>query len=95
MTTAESHEASAIRYNISRIVRLSTGRFAIFSPWTNDDGINLLHIGTLAEIEPFILSADECRDWTECLTKPTEGPTLLEQLGLSKPKPAKPFPRRI
>ena len=89
--TPETAEASAIRYNISRIVRLSTGRFAVFSPWTNDDGIDLLAIGTLAEIEPMILTAAECTDWVRSLSTPIDLTALLR---IPQP-PTQPFPRRL
>lgn len=57
---ADRQEAESIKYNVARIVRLSSGRFALFAHCTSE-GIDLVGIGTIAELESLIPSADECR----------------------------------
>lgn len=94
--TDDEQEAESIKYNVARIVRLSSGNFALFSAFDNDDGIRLIHIGDLNSLEPFIPTAAECevairsiRD-SETVTDLTEGHNLLQALGLAtKPEPLK------
>lgn len=57
--TPDEQEAESVKYNVARIVRLSSGNFAFFSHY-NEGTINLIRIGTLEEIAPLIPSADEC-----------------------------------
>lgn len=56
----ETAEANHAAYNCCRIVRLSSGRFAVFSPHSNDDGISLMAIGTADEVSLAVLSVEEC-----------------------------------
>jgi hypothetical protein len=58
--TPDHQEALSTRYNVARIVRLTSGAFALFSH-QRPSGMDLLAIGTLAEIEPLIPSAEQCR----------------------------------
>lgn len=93
-TDDERLEALHVRYNCGRIVRLSSGRFAIFSPWTNNDGIDLITIGDLASLENLIPTEAECIEWTRELHKPID---LAAMLGIAKPTqpPPPPIKRRF
>jgi hypothetical protein len=56
----ERLEAASIKYNVARVVRLSSGRFALFTPFSLADGLALTAIGTLDEIGPLIPTAEQC-----------------------------------
>ncbi len=66
--TDDMQEALSIRYNTARIVRLSSGAFALFAPWTNADGMPIIHIGTLTDLTDLIPSANECAAWCDSIT---------------------------
>lgn len=91
--TDEHLEALNSKYNIARIVRLSTGRFALFDTFANADGIPLLGIGTLDQLAGLIPTASECAE--RLVTEPTpRGHELLSMLGLGQPSaPAEPLRR--
>lgn len=98
--TDDEQEAQSIKYNVARIVKLSSGNFALFAPFDNDDGIRLITIGALDDLEPHIPTAEECttnvqgiRD-NESVTKAdlVQGRNLLSALGLVKPE--EPIKRR-
>ncbi len=83
-------EALSYKYHGCNIIRLSSGAFALFLPWTNAEGMPLVYIGTLAEIEPLIMSTTELQANLQELERPTEenkvaGRSLLAALGLVKP----------
>lgn len=52
-------EAESVKYNVARIVRLSSGRFALFSHY-RAGALDLIAVGTIEEIADYIPSADEC-----------------------------------
>ncbi len=83
-------EAASFKYHGCNILRLSSGAYALFLPWTNAEGMPLVYIGTLAEIEPLIMSTTELQANLQELERPTEenkvaGRSLLAALGLVKP----------
>ena len=83
-------EALNYKYHGCNILRLSSGAYALFLPWTNAEGMPLVYIGTLTEIEPLIMSTTELQANLQELERPTEenkvaGRSLLAALGLVKP----------
>ncbi len=52
-------EAASYKYHGCNILRLSSGAFALFLPWTNAEGMPLVFIGPMVEIEPLIMSITE------------------------------------
>jgi len=54
-------EALSYKYHGCNILRLSSGAFALFLPWTNAEGMPLVFIGTMAEIEPLIMSTADSK----------------------------------
>ena len=83
-------EALSYKYHGCNILRLSSGAYALFLPWTNAEGMPLVYIGSLAEIEPLIMSTTELQANLRELERPTEenkvaGRSLLAALGLAKP----------
>lgn len=52
-------EAQSVKWNVARIVRLSSGRFALLTHY-NEGALNLIKVGTLEEIANYIPSASEC-----------------------------------
>lgn len=105
--TDEELEARSGKYNCDRIIRLSTGRFALFSPWSNREGIPLVVIGELEELGPLIHSTNQIDELTgpvelpeidpdhATYAKPGEGKitNLVDLLGLGKSK--EPIKRRV
>lgn len=99
--TDDEQEAESIKYNVARIVRLSSGAFALFSPFDNDDGIRLITIGELGDIEPYIPTVEQCEVSIRAIkdaesmtaTDLAQGRTLLEALGLTQP--IEPLKRRF
>jgi hypothetical protein len=85
--TDEEIEAANTKYWTSGIVRLSSGRYAIFDPFTNDDGMPLRAIGTLAELEPLIPLASDVQLYArQQKAVEREAPRdLLISLGLIQP----------
>jgi len=83
-------EALNYKYHGCNILRLSSGAYALFLPWTNAEGMPLVYIGTLTDIEPLIMSTIELQANLQELERPTEenkvaGRSLLAALGLVKP----------
>lgn len=100
--TDDEIEAANAKYNCARIMRLSSGNFALYSPFSNENGLQLLGIGTLEELADKIPTAEECLAYAVGYAienrKPkakdlAEGKSLLEELGLLKPET--PLIRRI
>lgn len=95
----DEQEALSIAYITARIVRLSSGNYALFAPWANGKGMPLIHIGDLASLSSLIPSTDELSLWHEEITldhsrqTSTSGNSLLAALGLGKP--SQPLRRRI
>jgi len=87
--TDDMQEALSIKYNSSRILRLSSGTYALFAPWTNAEGMPMIHIGTLAELADLIPSANECESWVQSITplRETQPSTmdLGRLLGITRP----------
>ena len=52
-------EAESVKYNVARIVRLSSGRFALFSHYRAGT-LGLIKVGTIEEIADHIPSAGDC-----------------------------------
>lgn len=52
--TDEEKEVNHLRYFAQHIMRLSSGRFALLTSFTNATGIRPIAIGTLTELEEFI-----------------------------------------
>lgn len=67
--TDDEQEATSIKYNVARIVKLSTGRFALFHPFDNDRGMPLRTIGTIEELAPLIPSSEEITLYLDKLPK--------------------------
>lgn len=65
-------EAESVKYNVARIVRLSSGRFALFSHY-RAGALDLITVGTIEEIVDHIPSADECAYTAERPAKSTAG----------------------
>jgi hypothetical protein len=86
--TEDELEANHAAYNCCRIVRLSSGRFAVFSPWTNDDGIGLVALGTWAECERAVLSVEECSAaWEHAhALEQSRRQTLAQIIGVAQPQ---------
>ena len=83
-------EALAYKYHGCNILRLSSGAYALFLPWTNAEEMPLVFIGPMADIEPLIMSTTELQANLQELERPTEenkiaGRSLLAALGLVKP----------
>src|SRR5258706_6378295 len=83
-------EALNYKYHGCNIIRLSSGAFALFLPWTNAEGMPLVYIGSMAEIEPLIMTTTELQANLQELERPSEenkvtGRSLLAALGLVKP----------
>ncbi len=83
-------EALSYKYHGCNILRLSSGAYALFLPWTNAEGMPLVYIGSMAEIEPLIMSTTELQANLQELERPSEesrvaGRSLLTALGLVKP----------
>jgi hypothetical protein len=102
----EELEARGAKYNCDRIVRLASGRFALFAAWSQDDGISLITIGTLEELAPMIHTTEEI-DAHNPTTLPAFDPdelayaskgkgTVMDLIGLlGLGKKAEPIKRRI
>lgn len=92
-------EASSIKYNTARIVRLTSGNYALFAPWSNAEGMPIVTIGSLSDLADYIPTADEIVEWCNSFADDratydeAKAKSLLETLGLVKPKPT--ITRRI
>jgi len=90
MPDPDEVEALSYKYHGCNILRLSSGAYALFLPWTNAEGMPLVFIGPMADIEPLIMSTTELQANLRELERPTEenkiaGRSLLAALGLVKP----------
>lgn len=97
--TDDEQEAGSIVYNTARIVRLTSGNFALFHPFRNGQGMPIAIIGSIEEVHKHIPSYDECVEYCRGFEmaeleqrKPSKaelkrGEELLLSLGLVKPKP--------
>jgi hypothetical protein len=92
--TKDEQEALSIKYNVARIVRLTSGNYALFAPWSNADGMPLITIGPIEDLLEFIPSSTEVAEWCRDNTTYThfdedtkvKAKSLLETLGLGRPK---------
>lgn len=90
--TDDEIEAASLKYNCARIVRLSSGNFALFYPWSNSAGMPLVGIGSLDNLAALIPSADEVISFCEETAHDrsdydvVKAKSLLQSLGF-KPKP--------
>lgn len=57
--TADELEAESVKYNIARIVRLTSGAFALFTHY-HSSALSLIKVGTIEEIAPHIPTAEQC-----------------------------------
>lgn len=57
--TPDELEAQSVKYNVARIVRLSSGNFALFSHY-HSGAINLIKVGTLEALADDIPTAEAC-----------------------------------
>lgn len=57
--TADELEAESVKYNVARIVRLTSGAFALFTHY-RVGSLDLIKVGTIEELAPHIPSADAC-----------------------------------
>jgi hypothetical protein len=94
--TDEELQAASCKYNCDRIIRLPSGRFALYAHWDNEEGIPFKAIGTLEEIGPMIASVDEIENhYAKIIAERSKnkGNELLAKLGLGKAK--EPIKRRV
>lgn len=57
--TDDEQEANSIKWNVARIARLSSGNFALLTHYV-EGRLDILKIGTLAEIEALIPTEAQC-----------------------------------
>ena len=57
--SADELEANSIKWNVARIVRLSSGRFALLTHY-RAGALDLIKVGTIEEIVDFIPTAEQC-----------------------------------
>lgn len=76
-------EAQSIKYNVARIVRLSSGRFALFSHY-RAGALDIIKMGTIEEIVDHIPTAEQCEPEPRVVRAPTKKDVsdLLADLGL-------------
>lgn len=84
--TDDEQEALSVKYNVCRIVRLTSGNFALFMPFSNDEGLPLEHIGPIEEIVSKILSAEQ----VECYHAKWRSREAARQVEASRPRPSRP-----
>ncbi len=86
----DEQEAKSLAYNCARIVRLTSGNFALLSPFS--PGSEVIEIGSWSALEHLVPTSDELSTWhQEESYRPTDADipaakSLLETLGLAKPK---------
>lgn len=56
---ADELEAHAIKWNVARIVRLSSGRYALLTHY-REGALDIIKVGTIEEIAPHIPTAEQC-----------------------------------
>src|SRR5882757_7314530 len=67
--SADELEAHSIKWNVARIVRLSSGRFALLTHY-RAGALDLIKVGTIEEIIDHIPTAEQCiPDRAESTTK--------------------------
>src|SRR5882757_4803302 len=67
--TDDELETHSIKWNVARIVRLSSGRFALLTHY-RAGALDLIKVGTIEEIADFIPTAEQCiPDRAESTTK--------------------------
>jgi len=59
--TDEELEIHSIKWNVARIVRLSTGRFALLTHYYGG-ALDIIKVGTLEELADHIPTAEQCTD---------------------------------
>lgn len=57
--SADLHEAESIKWNVARIVRLSSGRFALLTHY-HAGALDIIKVGTIEEIIDHIPTAGQC-----------------------------------
>ena len=57
--SADELEAHSIKWNVARIVRLSSGRFALLTHY-RAGALDLIKVGTIEEIASYIPTAEQC-----------------------------------
>ncbi len=82
----EELEIHSIKWNVARIARLSTGRFALLTHYSGG-ALDIIKVGTLEEIADHIPTAEQCVDTPrvekECCRAPIKKSYLdLADLGL-------------
>lgn len=56
---ADELEAHSIKWNVARIVRLSSGRFALLTHY-RAGALDIIKVGTIEEVTPFIPTPEQC-----------------------------------
>jgi hypothetical protein len=59
--TDDELEAHSIKWNTARIVRLSSGRFALLTHY-RAGALDIIKVGTIEEIVDHIPTAEQCED---------------------------------
>ena len=57
--SADILETHSIKWNVARIVRLSSGRFALLTHY-RAGALDIIKVGTIEEILPFIPTVEQC-----------------------------------
>lgn len=57
--SADILETHSIKWNVARIVRLSSGRFALLTHY-RAGALDIIKVGTIEEITPYIPSVEQC-----------------------------------
>jgi len=57
--TDDELETESIKWNVARIARLASGRYALLTHY-REGALDIIKIGTLEEIAPFIPTAEQC-----------------------------------
>lgn len=76
--TVEDHrsddwlEVQSIKWNVARIVRLSSGRFALLTHY-RAGALDIIKMGTIEEIAPYIPTSEQCVDESPRPAKSTAG----------------------
>lgn len=59
--SADELEIHSIKWNVARIVRLSSGRYALLTHY-RAGALDIIKVGTIEEITPYIPTAEQCID---------------------------------
>lgn len=57
--TPDELEAESVKYNVARIVRLTSGAFALFTHY-REGSLDLVKVGTIEDLAPHIPTAEQC-----------------------------------